>query len=438
MTNPTSNFGWQMPTSADLVTDLPADFETFGQAVDTDLADLKGGTTGQVLSKTSATDLAFTWVASASSPLTTKGDLYSYSTADARLAVGNNGETLVADSAQSTGLAWAGNYAAGKNKILNGDFNINQRAFTSTTTNGAFGFDRFFLQASDGTTTWTAQTFTPGAAPVAGYEGTNYSRIVSTGQTLSSAQSRIRQNIEDVRTFAGQTITVSFWAKAATGTPNIVPSFAQVFGSGGSANVFAAGTKQAITTSWVRYSFTVSIPSVSGKTIGTSSYLSLSLYVSAGTDQNAVTDSLGIQSNTFDIWGVQLEAGSVATAFQTATGTLQGELAACQRYYVRLGGAALYEPVATGMFESATAGQLFPVMPVTLRTGVISLDYSTVTLADTASGYPVTNLTLGGNEKGKNYVRIDATVASGGTQFRPIQMRTNNSLSGYIGFSAEL
>jgi hypothetical protein len=62
MTNPTSNFNWIMPEPASLVTDLPADFEVFGQAVDTDLADLLGGTTGQVLSKTSATDLAFTWV----------------------------------------------------------------------------------------------------------------------------------------------------------------------------------------------------------------------------------------------------------------------------------------------------------------------------------------------------------------------------------------
>ena len=62
MTNPTSNFGWQMPTSTDLVTDLPADFEVFGQAVDTALADLKGGTTGQVLAKASATNMDFTWI----------------------------------------------------------------------------------------------------------------------------------------------------------------------------------------------------------------------------------------------------------------------------------------------------------------------------------------------------------------------------------------
>jgi hypothetical protein len=62
MANPTTNFGWQMPTSTDLVTDLPADFEVFGQAVDTDFVDLLGGTTGQVLSKASGTDLDFAWI----------------------------------------------------------------------------------------------------------------------------------------------------------------------------------------------------------------------------------------------------------------------------------------------------------------------------------------------------------------------------------------
>ena len=62
MANPTTNFGWVMPTSTSLVTNLPADFNTFGQGVDTSMAQLKGGTTGQILSKTSATDMAFTWI----------------------------------------------------------------------------------------------------------------------------------------------------------------------------------------------------------------------------------------------------------------------------------------------------------------------------------------------------------------------------------------
>ena len=63
MANPTSNFNWQMPTNTDLVKDLPADFEVFGQAVDTSLADLKGGTSGQILAKNSNTDMDFVWIA---------------------------------------------------------------------------------------------------------------------------------------------------------------------------------------------------------------------------------------------------------------------------------------------------------------------------------------------------------------------------------------
>ena len=115
MTNPTSNFGWPMPTATDLVTDLPADFEVFGQAVDTDLAGLNGGTTGQVLSKTSGTDLAFTWVdtddtnAIQNAIVTAKGDLIgaSASATPLVLAVGADGTQLVADSAEATGLKWA-------------------------------------------------------------------------------------------------------------------------------------------------------------------------------------------------------------------------------------------------------------------------------------------------------------------------------------------
>ena len=61
MSNPTTPFSWQMPTAVDLVTDLPADFEVFGQAVATSMADLLGGTTGQILAKNSATDMDFVW-----------------------------------------------------------------------------------------------------------------------------------------------------------------------------------------------------------------------------------------------------------------------------------------------------------------------------------------------------------------------------------------
>jgi hypothetical protein len=137
MSNPTSSFGWIMPTATNLVTDLPADFEVFGQAVDTDLQDLLGGTTGQVLSKTSGTDLDFTWVDPTAGDITgvtagtgisgggtsgtvtvtnsmataidAKGDLIAGTADDTfdRLAVGANDTILTADSSTATGLKWA-------------------------------------------------------------------------------------------------------------------------------------------------------------------------------------------------------------------------------------------------------------------------------------------------------------------------------------------
>jgi len=125
-----------MPTSSSLVTNLPADFNTFGQAVDTSMSELLGGTTGQVLSKTSNTNMDFTWVTPTDqTPLTTKGDLFTFSTVDARLAVGTNGQTLVADSSTSTGLKWA-TPAGGGGKVLQ----VVQGTLATPTTNSTNTF----------------------------------------------------------------------------------------------------------------------------------------------------------------------------------------------------------------------------------------------------------------------------------------------------------
>ena len=110
----TTNFGWETPDDTDLVKDGAAAIRTALGGVDTSFVDLKGGTTGQVLSKATNTDMDFTWVAQDDSNaiqnaiVDAKGDLIAASAADtpARLAVGANGETLVADSSTATGLKW--------------------------------------------------------------------------------------------------------------------------------------------------------------------------------------------------------------------------------------------------------------------------------------------------------------------------------------------
>jgi hypothetical protein len=237
-------------------------------------------------------------------------------------------------------LRYEGNYAAGKNKIINGDFGIWQRGTSfSDLAGGSYITDRFRV-SYDGTAptsrTYSQQTFTLGAAPVAGYEGRFFARASITTKG-SNTNSGFAQLIEDVRTFAGQTVTVSFYAKCDTARTGLI-QIVQGFGTGGSPSSFVVVTNTSVsyTSSWARYTLTIAIPSISGKTIGTNNDSSLAitlLHTSA-------------DGSTFDIWGVQAEAGSVATAFQTATGTIQGELAACQRYYrtnyfdVRLQGVA--------------------------------------------------------------------------------------------------
>jgi hypothetical protein len=333
--------------------------------------------------------------------------------------------------------------AAGKNKIINGDFAINQRAFTSTTTTGIFMFDRYRTAIDgDGTATFSAQTFTPGAAPVAGYEGINYLRIVTASQTSTAVQTALAQRVEDARTLSGQTVTISFWAKASSGTPSIAVNLNQNFGTGGSpsSSVTNPVGKIAISTSWARYSLTYALPSVSGKTFGTNanSRLDVNIWVSAGSDNNTASSTLGIQNNTFEIWGVQLEAGSVATPFQTATGTIQGELAACQRYYWRSTSESSYSRF-TEFNTANSATTMFLVLrnPVRMRVKPSSIEYSTLLGYDGSSLLgAVSALTLGGDAT-NDWTVLTATL-SGMTQYRPTQLIANNSTSAYLGLSAEL
>jgi hypothetical protein len=333
-------------------------------------------------------------------------------------------------------------FVAGKNKIINGDFEINQRAFTSNTSNGTYNFDRWYQQNSGGTTTITPQNFTAGSAPVAGYEGRQFCQVVTASQSGAGDYAQLTQAIEDVRTLAGQTATISFWAKASSGTPKISVEVIQRFGSGGSpsADVQTYAGQVTISTSWARYSITVAVPSISGKTVGTTvntSSTTWSFWLSAGTNFNARTGSLGVQNNTFQIWGVQVEAGAVATPFTTASGSLGGELALCQRYYWRRS-ATGRTTLGNGVGESSTTAWIVFGFPTEMRVVPTTVEWSGLTVSDGVS-YTETVTSINGATLSANrsYGRITFTTAGNIVQNR-VAVGETASGGGHFALGAEL
>jgi hypothetical protein len=220
-----------------------------------------------------------------------------------------------------------------KNKIINGNFDFWKRG-TSQTSNGYGSDDRWRNSNSGSTKTTSRQTFTLGQTDVPNNPKYFSRTVVTTGSGASDYVIK-RQKIEGVNTFAGETVTLSFYAKADS-SKNIAVEFGQYFGSGGtpSATVDGIGvTTLNLTSSWQKFTVTVDIPSISGKTLGTDSndLLQLNFWFDAGSDWNTRTNSLGNQSGTFDIAQVQLEKGSVATPFENRPIGIEETL--CERYY---------------------------------------------------------------------------------------------------------
>ena len=244
----------------------------------------------------------------------------------------------------------SGPLAGFRNAITNGNFDIWQRG-TSFTASGITA-DRWRSGGIGSTFTTTRQPFTVGQTAVPG-EPPYFCRTVVSSVAGSGNYLALVQAIEGVRTFAGQQVTLSFWAKVDA-TKNIAVEFGQFFGSGGSpsSTVFSIGvTKVSIGTSWQKVTVTATMPSISGKTIGTDNndVLSVVIWFDAGSDFNSRTNSLGQQSGTFEIAQVQLERGPVATPFEQRP--QQVELALCQRYYQ-----TTYNDVAAGTVSAS--GQL--------------------------------------------------------------------------------
>jgi hypothetical protein len=431
-----------MPTASDLVTDLPADFETFGQAVATSMADLLGGTTGQVLSKASNTNMDFTWVttddanAIQNSIVDAKGDIVAASANDtpARLAVGNNGETLVADSSTSTGLRYQSAYNG--NAIINGGLDVWQRG-TSIAVGAAIAYtaDRWQVYRQG---VVTGATVSRQSSSLTGIQ--YCARVQRDSGNTSTASINFNYQLEsaDSYRFANTPVTMSFYARAGANfsptSGNLVFGMrsgtgtdqTQVGGFTGSATV-GSGTA-ALTTTWQRFT-------VTGTPGSTTTQMGLYFYCDP-------TGTAGA-NDYFEITGVQLEQGSVATAFKRsngAGGTIQGELSACMRYYWRNTSGETLAAMSASMPAGSTTEVDHPVVfPVPMRVRPTSLDAGSLSTTDGTTNYTSGTYALIGSRSGTYFATVRYTHGSAAlTQYRPYQIIANSSATAFIGFSAEL
>ena len=248
-----------------------------------------------------------------------------------QLASGVNGQFLLSDSSKTSGLNYGGPVnIAGKNIILNGNFDFASKGYTTYALTGGqvatSGFDRWYLYSlGSATSTYSLQQFALGEIP--GYEPKNYLRCITTSVGSVGDAVLIQNQIDNVRTLASGTATISFWARAASGTPKIGIDTEQVYGAG-SVTTIEWGSVT-LSTAWQRYTLTTTIPSLS---VGSIQYdgqdhINVGIWYSAGTSWGTRPSGVGLQNNTFDIALIQLESGSTATGFSKSGGNLNLEAA---------------------------------------------------------------------------------------------------------------
>jgi len=335
-------YSWPEPDNTDLVKNGALAIRTMGNAIDT--------TMGTMTPK---------------STVTAKGSLIAATAAStpANLAVGNNGETLVADSSTSTGLRYQAPYS--QQPILNGGFQVWQRGTASTAIgSGTFLADRW-QAARAGFAAGSSQS-----RQVTG-DTTNLPniqyclRVQRDSGNTSTAVILAGQNIETVNSipYAGKTVTLSFYARKGadySAASNVLQTdFAS--GTGTDQNIITSGTltgisstltNHTLTATWQRFTVTKNVDATATQLVVVFRNTPLG---TAGTN------------DYYEVTGVQVELGSVATPFHTYAATIQGELAACQRYFMTYGG-SVGQNFATGQAYSGTQAWQFNIpLPVTMR-----------------------------------------------------------------------
>lgn len=315
-----------------------------------------------------------------------------------------------------------------RNCVVNGAMDIWQRGTTfAAITDGTYSADRWLIRSSVAPTSRTVQRFDLNNV-IDEIQDVNY-YLRSTVNTIGSGSNlRIRTAIEGVGTLANETVVLSWWGKHSSNESlKIVVS--QVFGTGGSSTVTPYNSTVNYTTSWQRFQVSFDMPTIAGKTIGDNNYVQIEFY------QKDATGSV------IELTGVQLEAGSAATAFRRVGSSLQGELAACQRFYFQTnaGGSlsAANAPIGMAVATANNTGRAVINFPSSMRIAPSTVGYSAVTgfnLFGVAT-QDTTNVAISGSTPEAAFVTFTTGTTMTAGQAYLVRHKASTD---YISFSVDL
>ena len=341
----------------------------------------------------------------------------------------------VADTQDNLGGAVAP-FVGAKNFLLNGSYDIWQRGTSISTLSGTaqvYTADRWWYSNSVSGVSGTVSrqpTNDTTNLPFIQY----CARVQRTAGNTNTNPQYFAQDIETINSipFAGKTITFSWYArKGADYSPTSNALSYQIrSGTGTDQNMYSGytnstnliNTNVTLTATWQRFTATVFVGS-------TATQLGIFFYT-------IPTGTAGA-NDYFEVTGMQIELGAVATPFARAGGSIGGELALCQRYYVRSTAGSNFQSFGTGSATSTTQAYVNVVNPVTMRVAPTSVDFSTLAVLNAVgSQQAVSGLAL--SFAGSFSSMVQATVGASLVAGNGALLVANNSTSAYIGFSAEL